>query len=147
MPRRLDPEMDKKKSILPAEKPKPLTDEMRKLISKERDAELREEVEIAMDARLAREAEAARKEELEQEFLREKQPDRAYRKIYVDLPPEAPYILINGTRCFYPNTEYEVDKALYDTLNEIMWRSWQNEAQRLDDKTANQYRRKLNKVL
>ena len=145
MPRVPDRELEQKKKVnLPQPKAPPLTPEMRKRISKEKAEELRLKAELEMEEKLDKEAEDAYLEEVRQVVIREKRPDEALRSITIDLPPEAPYLLTNGTICYYPDEEYMVTKAVYDDLNSRMWMAWINEANRLDDRTANQYRRKLN---
>jgi 23S rRNA maturation mini-RNase III len=144
MPRRPDPELEKKKIVFMEPKGKPFTPEMRRFITKEKEVELRAKAELDHESKLRAEAEAAFLEKAAQELIEEKQPEQAKRPIYIDLPPEAPYLLTNGNVCYYPDTEYEVTKEVYDDLNSRMWCAWVNEANRLDDQTANQYKRSRN---
>jgi hypothetical protein len=145
MPRRPDPEQDvKKKPFLPEIKAKPLTPEMRRRVTKEKVQELRVKAELDLEDQLTKEAEDAVFEEEKQKALQSKEPTETLRPIFIDLPPEAPYLLTNGQICYYPEQEYLVTKAVYDDLNSRMWMAWVNEANRLDDHTANQYKRSRN---
>lgn len=142
-----DPELDKKTVVKFPTAAKPLTPAMRKLISSEKAEELRAKAELEHVAKLTSEAEDAYLGEMRQKVLEEKDPDAVEREIYIDLPPEAPYLLTNGVICYFPNTKYKVTKEVYDDLQSRMWCAWVNEVNRLDDKTANQYRRTINKTM
>jgi len=133
-----------KKIVDRAPMKKKLTPEMAKLVSNERKEELRLQAEVEVQAKRITEAEEAFFEEQRQLALEEADPDETLREIMIDLPSESPYILINGRDCYYPEMTYLVTKARFDVLQDQMWRAWVNEACRLDDRTANQYRRRLN---
>lgn len=144
MPKIPDPEQDRKKPVPLEPKPKALTPEMRKRVTKERAVELRQKAELDIEVKLTKEAEEAYEEEMKQQALASREPKLAKRIIFIDLPPEAPYLLTNGQVCYYPDQEYEVSQEIYDDLNSRIWMAWVNEANRLDDHTANQYKRSRN---
>lgn len=128
---------------------KALTDEMRARIDadqqRKKDIEELARMEIEEDLRL--EAEAAYQAEVKEKLRKELLPELQTRPITIDLPSHAPYIRIDGSHIYYPDQTYQVDKATYETLKEIMWKAWWSEEQLHGNKDDNHYRRKMNRIL
>jgi hypothetical protein len=127
----------------------PISDEMRARVKADRLKQLEALAAAEVEAELDAQAEEAIKEEIKTKMRRKKDPALRMKSIRIDLPDSAPYICIDGQhgKTYYPNVTYSVDADTYDTLKEIMWRSWREDASRRGEINSNEYRRTLNRQI
>ena len=70
--------------------------------------------------------------------------DETVYEVEIDLAPHTSHINLNGQH-YYHGHSYQVDLPTLQTLNEIMHRTWQHEAQLHE--SENSYRRQRNTVV
>ena len=140
----LPPSPQKKTLTPPPARPKPLTPEMEAMLTEADKARLDMQVEAEIKAKQIFEAEQSYIADRRKKVAQERLPEEQLHSIFIDLPDEAPFIVLDGVRTFYPETEYKVTEGVRATLMEIMSRAWFNEECRLDEKRGNLFRRTRN---